>query len=161
MLRRGYERYHLCAQRAQDSDSWWQWPDKGYPGPEITSSLLITISVSELNSGGFEDSSIDSISFERRAVRVLVGHHKMRTRLIRSDSPENSGMDREFNNCYSCRQAREGSCRRSGRDNPGVCSSLWQSEDMRVRCDYLKSSYQCLLKTTIVEPGEYVTSSRP
>jgi hypothetical protein len=136
-------------------------PIKGYPGPEISSDQLVTISVANANSGTLSDSSIDGTLFAYRAVRVLVGRHKIKTLLSRRGAPENCGMEREFDNCYSCREARETSCRENNRDNPEICSSLWQSEEMHVMCDYHYSSFECGLDAMIVEPGRYVITVLP
>lgn len=136
-------------------------PIKGYAGPEIASSRLVTISLANGSSGSLEEASVDGISFAVRAVQVLVGRHTMKTQFIRRSAPENCGMDREYDTCYSCREAREASCRRQNRDKPEVCSSLWQSEEMRVMCDYRNSSYECWLEATILHPGEYIIAARP
>jgi hypothetical protein len=136
-------------------------PIKGYPGPEMSKSEIVTISASNVSSGSLNEAYIDEISFVRRAAQVLIGRHTIKTLFIRRGYPENCGMDRELDNCHACREARKASCTRSNRDDPDLCNSLWQSEEMHVMCDYINSSYECSLEVTIFHPGEYIITAPP
>jgi hypothetical protein len=130
-------------------------PVKGYSGPELPSSQLVTIAMSDVSPGFLQDCMIDWTSCAHRSVQVRVGHHMMKTVFSLRGTPENCGMEREFDNCDSCREAREASCRDRNPDNLGLCGSMWLSEEMHVMCDFPHSLRECRLEATITEPGEY------
>jgi hypothetical protein len=133
-------------------------PIKGYPGPDRPSFELVTIATSSTSARNLTLCEVDGIAFAARPVQILPGHHLLRTQLKKFGIGENCGMDRELDNCPTCRQTREAHCRRDNPNDPALCSSLWQREEMHVMCDYEHLSFDCSLETTISEPGIYEIS---
>jgi hypothetical protein len=132
-------------------------PIKGYPGPELPSSQLVTIATSTSTTGDLTYTDVDGISFANRSVQVLPGRHTLNTRFTDYGTGENCGMDRRFDDCPACRENREASCRQRNPDNPSLCNS-YLTEEMHVMCDYVHTSYSCWIEATLSRPGSYLIS---
>jgi len=133
-------------------------PIKGYPGPEVPATRLVTVTTSSSEGIEFSRVRIDGIHFSPRSIQVLPGEHTIHVLYSARSESRNCGMDREYDNNPQQRSAEEERCQKKNPDNSSLCTSSWMTEKMELKCDYLRTSYDCLLQGAIEEPGVYTVS---